>query len=376
MRPLEGCLVVAIEQAVAGPLCSLRLAQAGARVIKVERGEGDSAREYDAVAGGDSSYFAWLNQGKQSATLDFKSAEGAALLWAMLAKADVLIQNFAPGALNRAGFSYPDLKALNPRLIRCDISGYGRSPEVAEKRAYDLLVQAESGLIAVSGAPGAPGRIGISVCDIGAGMTAYTAVLEALIRRGVTGQGAHLAVSLFDVAAEWMTVPFVYAEYGKGAPPPAGLKHPSIAPYGAFPTADGKMILISIQNEREWQRLCADVLGDAAMAVRPTYCTNIARVENRALLDAEIAAFTRTLAGSAFRDRLEAAQIAYGMLNGADDLRDHPALRMATVRTSTGVELSFPAPPIEWLGAAPPSVGPVPRRGEHDTAIRREFGLI
>lgn len=374
MKPLEGLVVVAVEQAVAAPLCSLRLAQAGARVIKVERAEGDLARGYDDAAGGDSSYFAWLNQGKESVVLDFKTPEGAALLRAMLARADVFIQNFAPGALDRAGFSHEELAALNPRLVRCDISGYGSGPETAQKRGYDLLVQAESGLIAVSGSPGAPGRIGVSVCDIGAGMTAHAAVLEALLSRGITGRGAHLEVSLFGVSAEWMTVPFVHAEYGKGAPRPAGLKHPSIAPYGAFPTADGREILIAVQNEREWQRLCRDVLGDAGLAGREAYASNIARVENREALDQEIAAITSRMESDRFCGLLDAARIAYGRLNGAADLSGHAAFRTVRVRNSGGSEISLPAPPAVDLADIPRTGGPVPKVGQQTEAIRREFG--
>ena len=229
-RPLEGILVVAIEQAVAAPLCTARLADAGARVIKIERQDGDFARGYDTAAGGESSYFAWLNQGKESVVLNYQSAEGAKLLEALIAKADILVQNMSPGALDRAGFGSEMLRNRHPALITCDISGYGDQPELSSMKAYDLLVQAESGLVSISGGPNELGRIGVSICDIGAGMTAHAGILEALVKRSTTGLGSGVSTSLFAVAAEWMTVPLIHAEYGSGAPKRVGLNHPSIAP--------------------------------------------------------------------------------------------------------------------------------------------------
>ncbi|MEM9280039.1 MAG: CoA transferase, partial [Pseudomonadota bacterium] len=243
-RPLEGLLVVAVEQAVAAPLCTARLADAGARVIKIERESGDFARGYDSAAKGDSSYFLWLNQGKQSVVLNYREEEGRALLEAMLSKADVFVQNMAPGALERAGFSSEGLRERYPKLITCDISGYGESEELSAMKAYDLLVQAESGLVSISGGPNELGRIGVSICDIGAGMTAHAAILEALIQRGITSKGSGVATSLFEVASEWMTVPLIHAEHGKGAPRRVGLNHPSIAPYGAYQTQEGDETLI------------------------------------------------------------------------------------------------------------------------------------
>jgi|GEM_PF-867026 len=303
-RPLDGVLVVSIEQAVAAPLCTLRLAQAGARVIKIERAEGDFARGYDSAARGESSYFAWLNQGKESIVVDFKAEPGARILRSLLAKADILVQNLAPGALARAGFAVEDLSDLNPSLITCNISGYGSEGPGTAKRAYDLLVQAESGPISVSGAPGAPGRIGVSICDIGAGMTAYSGLLEALLRRGQTQEGAHLEVSLFDVAAEWMAVPYIHAVYGAGAPEPAGLRHPSIAPYGAFLCADDRRVLIAVQNEREWQRLCREVFSDGALAARREFASNNQRVANFRDLEAAITRHTRNLSAGCKTRRL------------------------------------------------------------------------
>ncbi len=260
MKPLQGMLVIAVEQAVAAPLCTARLADAGARVIKIERASGDFARAYDQAAGGESSYFAWLNHGKQSLVLDFKQEQDAALLHRLIGEADVLVQNLAPGAMLRAGFGAEAMRKRHPRLVTCDISGYGEAPELAHLKAYDLLLQAESGLIEISGGPGEPGRIGISLCDIGAGVTAHAAILEALLLRERSGNGSGVAVSLFDVAAEWMSVPFIHEVHGEGAPGRGGLHHPSIAPYGAYETRDGIKTILSIQNEREWVRLCEKVL--------------------------------------------------------------------------------------------------------------------
>ncbi|NIA28143.1 MAG: hypothetical protein GWP02_08810 [Desulfobulbaceae bacterium] len=251
MQSLQGLCVVSVEQAVAAPLCTARLAQAGARVIKIEREVGDFARGYDRAAKGDSSYFVWTNQGKESVVLNYKEPDGRDLLNSIIAKADVFVQNLAPGAMARAGFGSEEMRQRHPRLITCDISGYGDSPEASGMKAYDLLVQAESGLVSISGGPNELGRIGVSICDIGAGMTAHAGILEALIQRTKTGIGTGVLVSLFDVAAEWMTVPLVHCEYGRGAPGRHGLHHPSIAPYGAYETRDHTNTLISIQNERE-----------------------------------------------------------------------------------------------------------------------------
>jgi itaconate CoA-transferase len=373
MQALEGLLVVSIEQAVAAPFCSARLVQAGARVIKIERDEGDFARGYDTAAKGESSYFTWLNQGKESVCLDFKSDEGADALWAMLEKADVLIQNLSPGALARAGFSAEKMLAANPKLIICNVSGYGDEGEAAKKRAYDLLVQAESGLISISGAPDAPGRVGVSVCDIGAGMTAYSAVLEALHRRERTGHGELLSVSLFDVAADWMAVPYLHAVYGKGAPQPVGLKHPSIAPYGAFRCSDDRLILISIQNEREWERLCKDVLHSESMFQCAAYGNNNDRVLNRDELERDINAITSTMNAAEFQGRLQQASIAYGAINTPDDLSSHPAFRTQTGRTADGQELLIPAHPVKRNDSADKSESRSPQLGEHTRSVLNEF---
>jgi len=373
MDALEGLLVVSIEQAVAAPLCSARLVQAGARVIKIERDQGDFARGYDTAAKGESSYFSWLNQGKESLCLDFKTDEGACILSSMLEKADVFIQNLSPGALARAGFSAEHMLSINPRLIICNVSGYGDDGDVSKKRAYDLLIQAESGLISVSGAPDAPGRVGVSVCDIGAGVTAYGAVLEALHRRERTGHGELLSVSLFDVSADWMTVPYMHAVYGKGAPKPVGLQHPSIAPYGAFRCSDDRLILISIQNEREWERLCKEVLHAEALFSSADYSSNNDRVTNRDSLERDITAITMMMSSVEFQSRLQQAKIAYGAINTPDDLSSHPALRTQVSTTSQGQQLIVPAHPVKRAASDNPADLRSPQLGEHTASILQEF---
>src|SRR5262250_2741556 len=261
--PLSGLLVVSLEQAVAAPMCTCRLADAGARVIKIERPEGDFARGYDKLAKGESAYFVWLNRGKESIVLDLARPDDKALLERMLAKADVFVQNLKPGAIAKLGFAIERLRETFPRLIVCSVSGYGETGPYAQRKAYDLLIQAESGLASVTGGPEAPARVGVSVVDVAAGLNAYQAVLEALIARDRTGEGASLSVSMFDAMAEWMAVPLIQYE-GGAAPKRIGLAHTSIAPYGAFKTADGADILISIQSDREWRVLAEKVLGDTA----------------------------------------------------------------------------------------------------------------
>jgi crotonobetainyl-CoA:carnitine CoA-transferase CaiB-like acyl-CoA transferase len=372
--PLGGLLVVALEQAVAAPYCSSRLADAGARVIKIERAEGDFARGYDTAVGGLSSYFVWLNRGKQSLVADIKNADDAALLHRILARADVFIQNLAPGAAARAGFGSDALRRRYPRLITVDITGYGTGHAYAEMKAYDLLVQAESGLAAITGHPAGPGRVGVSVCDIACGMSAHAAVLEALIARSVTGQGRRLEVSLFDGMADWMNVPLLYFEGTGTVPARVGLAHPSICPYGAFATGDGDLVLISIQNEREWAAFCACVLDQPGLPAQPGFQTNTARVGNRSVVDGLIerrfAALTRQQAA----ERLQHARTAYGFVNQLAALAHHPALRRATVATPAGVA-SIVAPAAIHDGAEP-RLGKVPAIGEHDGVIRAEFAAI
>jgi crotonobetainyl-CoA:carnitine CoA-transferase CaiB-like acyl-CoA transferase len=371
LRPLSGLLVVSLEQAVAAPYCSSRLADAGARVIKVERAEGDFARGYDTAAKGLSSYFVWLNRGKQSLVADIKNANDTALLHRVLCRADVFIQNLAPGAAGRAGFGSDDLRERYPRLITVDISGYGDTGDYATMKAYDLLVQAESGLAMITGHPAGPGRVGVSACDIACGMAAHAGVLEALIERGRTGRGKGLTVSLFDGMADWMNVPLLFFEGTGKAPQRLGLAHPSICPYGAFATADGALVLISIQNEREWVEFCAKFLDQPDLPEREGFQTNVIRVANRATVDAHVAATFAGLSRARAAAKLRAANTAYGFVNDVAAFSCHPALRRATVETPSGL-VSIAAPPVLFSGD-PRDLGPVPALGEHSLAIRTEF---
>jgi len=371
MKPLEGVLVVALEQAVAAPLCTSRLAEAGARVIKIERPEGDFARGYDHVAHGESAYFVWLNRGKESLVLDIKQPDDAALLESILRNADVFIQNLAPGATERAGFGSAALRERFPRLITCDISGYGESGPARDMKAYDFLIQCETGLAAVTGTPDGPGRVGVSVADIGCGMNAHAAILQALYEREKTGCGRGIAVSLFDGLADWMTVPLLHHDYAGKAPQRVGLQHPSIAPYGAYPVAGGKQVVLSIQNEREWRTFCAQVLELPALADEPRFASNAQRVAHRPALDVEIGKVFSVLAHEVVVERLASARIAYASVNEVADLSRHPQLRRVEVDTPTG-PVSMPAPPVRWSGAVD-NPGRVPAIGEHTVKIRSEF---
>jgi crotonobetainyl-CoA:carnitine CoA-transferase CaiB-like acyl-CoA transferase len=373
-RDLDGILVVSVEQAVAAPYLSGRLADAGARVIKVERPEGDFARGYDSLVHDESAYFVWLNRGKESVCLDLKKPDDVAVLDAMVARADVFIQNLAPGAVERLGFGADDLRKKYPRLITCSISGYGDEGPFRELKAYDLLVQAESGLSAITGNEHGSARVGVSVCDIAAGMTALQAVLQALYARQQSGVGRHIAVSLYHALADWMNVPYLQFAYGGKVPARAGLNHPTIAPYGAYACGDSKAVLISIQNEREWAALCADVLGDAGLATDPRFTNNSLRVANRAALDAIILAAFGAQPRETVVQRLEQARIAYGRVSTMDDVVKHPQNRYVEVDTPTG--------PVRYLapGAlidhSPPTFGPVPALGEHTGKLRKEFTPI
>ena len=371
MGALDGLLVVALEQAVAAPLCSARLVEGGARVIKIERAEGDFARDYDHVVNGDSAYFVWLNRGKESLVLDIKQAGDAALLTRILARADVFIQNLAPGGAARAGFGPAELRKTNPRLICCDISGYGSTGPAKDMKAYDLLIQCETGLASITGSPDAPGRVGVSAADIACGMNAHAAILEALIARDRTGEGCTIEVSLFDSIAEWMSVPLLHHDYGGKGPARVGLNHPSIAPYGAFRCKDGRDIVIAIQNEREWQRLCEGVLGNSAIAADPRFASNTARVANRRGLDGFVAARFLELDRSAAIALLDAASIAFGSVNSVADLTKHSQLRRITVKAPQGT-VTLPAPPAAVIGREP-ATGEVPALGAHSDAIRNEF---
>jgi formyl-CoA transferase len=368
--PLSGLLVVSLEQAVAAPMCSCKLADAGARVIKIERPEGDFARGYDALANGQSSYFVWLNRGKESLVLDLGKAEDKGLLEAMLARADVFIQNLKPGAAAKLGFAVERLRRNYPRLIACSVSGYGDEGPYAQRKAYDMLIQAESGVASVTGGPEAPARVGVSICDVAAGLNAYEAVLEALIARGRTGEGRAISVSMFDGMADWMTVPLLQHE--GGVPPRRmGLAHTSISPYGVFKSKDGADILISIQSDREWRVLAEKVMGDKALAADPDFATNVERVKRRPQTDGKVVAAFGALNVDELIAKLAAADIAFGRVNGLAELVQHPHLRRVTIGSPNG-PVSYPAPAAQHAGE-PRRYGSVPRIGEHTEKIRAEF---
>jgi len=370
-QPLAGVLVIALEQAVAAPFCTSRLADAGARVIKVERTEGDFARAYDTVADGESAYFVWLNRGKESLTLNIKDSRDVDLLQRMLREADVFIQNLAPGAASRAGFDSAYWRGQNPRLITVDISGYGEDGPYANMKAYDLLVQCETGLASITGAPEQPGRVGVSICDIACGMYAHAAVLEALLEREQTGLGQGLAVSLFDALAEWMTVPLLHQEHSGEPPPRIGLHHPSIAPYGSYRCGDDQWVVISIQNQREWEAFCAQVLERAPIAEDPQFATNSDRYRNREALDTVVDEIFSTLTRDAVVERLKLGRVAYGAVNSVADLSAHPQLRRQNVATPSG-SAALVAPPVKRTAGERP-LNPVPSIGEHNDALRGEF---
>jgi itaconate CoA-transferase len=428
--PLAGLLVVSLEQAVAAPMCTCRLADAGARVIKVERPEGDFARHYDKLAvprvhpplegegrppkqakrsgggrggvtadfntatseitpprlaslgdppppgegghraDGESAYFVWLNRGKESLVLDLAREDDKALLAAIIAKADVFVQNLKPGAIGKLGFPLDAMRRTHPRLVICSISGYGEDGPYAARKAYDMLVQAESGLASITGGPEAPARVGVSVCDIAAGMNAYEAILEALFARERTGDGAAISISMFDAMADWMAVPLI--QYEGGAPPQRiGLAHTSIAPYGAFKTKDGADILISIQSDREWRVLAEKVLGDTALAADPAFATNVERVKRRAATDARVAAVFGATDEAALTQKLSEHDIAFARVNTTGDLAVHPQLSRIEVGTPSGA-VSYPAPPAR-SDAASRRYGAVPSLGEHTAQIWAEF---
>ncbi len=368
---LEGILVLSLEQAVAAPLLTCRLADAGARVIKVEREGGDFARGYDEGAKGESSMFVWINRGKESLVLDFRRKEDAALLHRILAKADVFVQNLAPGAAERAGLGAAELRAKYPRLVTCQITGYGTEGPYSQMKAYDLLVQAESGLASISGTPDAPGRIGTSVVDIGTGLNALSGILMALYRRERSGEGAAISVSMFDSMADWMAYHVIFWDYAKKLLPRTGLTHPMVCPYGAYGVKGGGQLLISIQNDREWGRFAAEVLERPELAEQQGYRTNIERVENRAEVEEAIGTVFSRLERTELETRLRGANIAYGAVNTVPEVAKHGQLRRVEVATSNG-PISMPAPPVRFAGEAALQA-PVPALGEHTEAIRAEF---
>lgn len=372
MQPdLQGILVVSVEQAVAAPYASSRLADAGARVIKIERPEGDFARGYDDLVHGESAYFVWLNRGKESICLDLKKSADADLLSRMIADADVFIQNLAPGVIDRLGFSPDALRKANKRLITCSISGYGDEGAYRELKAYDLLVQAESGLSSITGNEHGSARVGVSVCDIAAGMTAFQGILQSLFARERSGEGRHVAVSLYHALSDWMNVPYLQFAYGGKNPEPTGLSHPTIAPYGAYVCGDGKAVLISIQNEREWVSICSEVLCDSTIATDKRFASNSNRVANRPALDAIVLKAFGSVSREEIVEKLEQARVAYGRVSSLEDLARHPQNRYVEVETPTGPVRCL-APGAVFNGASP-VFGRVPALGEHSDALRDEF---
>lgn len=371
---LKDVLVVALEQAVAAPIATSRLADAGARVIKLERPEGDFARGYDDYALGQSSYFVWMNRGKESCRVDLNKPEDRALVEAMVAKADIFIQNLAPGATDRLGLGSKSLRARFPRLIVCDVSGYAPGTSNYFRKAYDLLIQAEVGLAYITGTDlSGPSRVGISICDITTGQAAYGAILEALVRRERTGEGSHLQVSLFDTIADYMNVPYLTRRYGGREPSRLGLAHPSIAPYGSFQLKDGA-ILIAVQSEREWQVLCLEVLHDPQLAVDERFENNVKRVRNRAAVDECIQKILATKTSEEVTRDLGTAKIAFGMVSTMNDLLKHESAALLPVETANGT-VEVLAPPVIVDGERP-VLGQVPSLGQHDEALRREFAPV
>ncbi|VVM40464.1 Acetyl-CoA:oxalate CoA-transferase [Pseudomonas fluorescens] len=380
IRPLDGITVVSLEHAIAAPFCTRQLADLGARVIKVERpGTGDFARGYDQRVNGLASHFVWTNRSKESLTLDLKQDSATEVLDSLLGTADVLVQNLAPGAAARMGFSFEALHQRFPRLIVCDISGYGAGGPYEKKKAYDLLIQSEGGFLSVTGGPGEEemAKAGCSIADIAAGMYAYTGILSALLLRGRTGEGSHLDVSMLESLVEWMNYPMYYAYDGATPPPRAGAAHATIYPYGPFPIGDGTTVMLGLQNEREWRLFCDKVLLTPELAKDERFSANFKRVENRQALRALIVESFSTLNFDAVFDRLEHAQIANARVNDMQDVWDHPQLqardRWREVETSAGTVPSLIPPGSN--SAFEPRMDAVPGLGQHTEQVLRELGL-
>ena len=376
MRPLDGLRVVALEHAVAGPLCTRHLADLGADVIKIERpGSGDFARHYDTFVHGECSFFIWLNRGKRSLTLDVKTPDGRDVLHRLIRTADVLVQNLAPGAAARLGLSHAALAPEHPRLVVCDISGYGESGPFARKKAYDLLIQAESGVISVTGTPDAPSRVGISIADIATGMYAQNGVLAALLRRERTGQGANIKVAMLDAVVEWMMPPLYRFAYDGTTTPRAPTSHPLLAPYGAHRTSDGQVIF-GLQNEREWVAFCTQVLGRPDLATDPRFATNVTRCEHRVELTAAIEAHFADKTTRDVVDLLDRAGIANGRLNAPGDAWAHPQFearnRWREVGSPSG-PLRALLPPMTFTDVEA-AMGDVPSLGQHTDEVLGELG--
>jgi itaconate CoA-transferase len=377
MRPLDGITVVTLEHAIAAPFCTRQLADLGARVIKVERpGVGDFARAYDERARGMASHFVWTNRSKESLTLDVKHEEAANILGKLLESADVLVQNLAPGAAARLGLSYAALAERFPRLIVCDISGYGADGPYRDKKAYDLLIQSESGFLSITGTPDEPAKAGCSIADIAAGMYAYSNILAALIQRGRTGKGCNIDVSMLESMTEWMNYPLYYAMDGASPPPRAGAAHATIYPYGPFPAGDGRVVMLGLQNEREWGVFCSKVLQQPELANDPRFNSNSARTAARDALRAIIVGVFSALTAEQVIERLEAAQIANAHMNTMHDMWEHPQLkarqRWSEVATPVGPlpALLPPGVPDTWTAR----MDPVPALGEHTEAILGQLG--
>ncbi|MBY4896896.1 CaiB/BaiF CoA-transferase family protein [Cupriavidus sp. AU9028] len=377
MRPLDGITVVSLEHAIAAPFCTRQLADLGARVIKIERpGSGDFARGYDDRVAGMSSHFTWTNRSKESLALDLKHGEAPAILQKILAEADVLVQNLAPGAADRLGLSYAALSERYPRLIVCDISGYGNDGPYRDRKAYDLLIQAESGFISITGTEDSPSKAGCSIADIAAGMYAYSNVLAALLQRGKTGRGAHIDVSMLESMVEWMGYPMYYAYDGATPPPRAGASHATIYPYGPFQAGDGKTVIFGLQNEREWDVFCRVVLERPELAADERFAGNAMRARHRDALARIIADAFASLTVEQVIERLECGQIANGRMNEMADVWAHPQLEARQRWT----EVRSPVGPIPALlppgrsNAFTPRMDPVPALGEHGAAILAELG--
>jgi crotonobetainyl-CoA:carnitine CoA-transferase CaiB-like acyl-CoA transferase len=376
-RPLDGVTVVALEQVIAGPFCTRQLAELGARVIKIERPEGgDQSRSMDRTVQGLSSHFVWTNRSKESLALDVKHPRAGEILARLLARADVFVQNLAPGAVERLGLGAAELRARHPRLVWCGISGYGPAGPYAGKRAYDLLVQCEAGLLSVTGTPEAPAKAGIPVADIAAGMYALSSILAALLRRERDGAGATLDITMFEALGEWMGFPAYFTNYGGSPPPRSGAYHATIVPYGPFQAGDGRTVFLSIQNEREFARFCDQVLGRAALARDPRFSSSPARMQNREAMHAEIEQAFGALTAAEVEQRLEAAGIANARLNTLQEYWDHPQLaardRWREVGTPAGA-VRAAKPPFN-LSEFEPRMDDVPALGAHSRAVLRELG--